>query len=230
MKLSKLFMAIGAVAALSFNASGAISVGINGVGPLTFDTLPTVADGWSTITATGAAGDIANPTALDNQVNTNVATAIVTPLGSSATTNGISANAIARWNSALHVLQTPPTAVGYVALLATLQNDSGGPISSITVSYDLGQNNAMVAGIVPTEEIPAHRVYYSLSGAAGSWTEIPALDSPASAFTGSRNATLALGSWAAGTPLYLLFADDNAAANRDNIGAEEAVIRSTISL
>lgn len=221
MKLSKLFMAIGAVAALSFNASGAISVGINGVGPLTFDTLPTVADGWSTITNTGASADIATAAALDTQVNTNVASAILTPLGSSTTTNGISAFAIARWNGALHVLQTPPTGVGYVSLLATLQNDSGAPISQITVSYDLGQDNATVAGIVPTEEIPGHRVYFSLTGAAGSWTEVPGLDTPNSAFTGSHNATIAVGSWAAGAPLYLLFADDNAAANRDNVGAEE---------
>src|SRR5262249_54503069 len=97
---------------LATRAPGAISVGPSGSGLLTFDTLPTVADGWSTVTNGGANTDIQDAAALDAAVQTNSASAIALPLGSAATVNpSINANAIARWNSALQLIQTVPTTV-----------------------------------------------------------------------------------------------------------------------
>ncbi|HTD68729.1 MAG TPA: Ig-like domain-containing protein, partial [Candidatus Limnocylindria bacterium] len=53
---------------------------------------------------------------------------------------------------------------------------------------------------------------------AGSWTEIPALAGDA---TGPRLGTFSPGTWPAGGTLYILWADDNAGANRDDSGTEE---------
>ena len=74
------------------------------------------------------------------------------------------------------------------------------------------------AGTTVTEEVPAHRVFYSTTGAAGSWVLIPEFSSVA---PGSLLATLSLGSWANGSLLYIMWADDNAAADRNNAGNEE---------
>jgi len=68
-----------------------------------------------------------------------------------------------------------PTGVGYVSLMATLQNNTGVNQSALTFSYDLTENNS-TAGAVPTvvvEEVPGHRVYFSLTGAAQSWQVVP---------------------------------------------------------
>src|SRR5262249_54473161 len=69
------------------------------------------------------------------------------------------------------------------------------------------------------EELPGHRVYWSLTGAANSWQLIPNLASVGT--PGTLVAMVNLGSWPNGSPLYFLWADDNANANRDNAGDEE---------
>src|SRR5262245_50971659 len=146
---------------LAISAEAAISVGPAGSGLLVFETFPTVAECWSTLTNSGVSVDIGDADMLDADVGTNVASAITLPLGSSATTApSISPNALARWNSSLQLIETVPTGVGYVSLLATLQNDTGADQSALTIVYDLEQLNA--AGTTVVEEIPAHRVYYSL--------------------------------------------------------------------
>jgi hypothetical protein len=84
-------------------ASAAISVGPNGNGTITFNALPAVGD-WSTLLNSGGSGsdDIIDAAGLDTAVQTNVASAIATELGSSPTTApAISSASIARWNSAL---------------------------------------------------------------------------------------------------------------------------------
>ena len=47
-------------------------------------------------------------------------------------------NAIARWNSVNHNIQTRPTGNAYIDLLLTLQNDSGSDKNAITIDYDFG--------------------------------------------------------------------------------------------
>jgi uncharacterized lipoprotein YmbA len=203
---------------LTSSAEAAISIGPAGSGTLTFDTLPTVADGWSTVTNAGAGTDIQDAAALDAAVQNNVASAINLQLGSSATVSpSISANAIARWNSALQLIQTVPTTVAYVSLLATLRNDTGADQSALTLSYELGELSATNTTVV--EEVPGHGVYWSLTGAANSWQVIPQFSSVGT--PGTLLATLNLGSWPNGSSLYILWADDNANTNRDNANGEE---------
>jgi hypothetical protein len=195
----------------------AISLGPTGTtGTLTFETQPTVADGWSTISIAGGAGDTFDATSMDADVQTRAASAITTQVGSS-TTQPISANALARWHGTLRLLMTPPTSVRYTVLMATLQNDTGADQSTLTISYNLGENSQ--AGTTITEEIPGHRVYWSLTGEPNSWTVISELSSVGT--PGSVVGTMNLGAWAPGSPLYIIWADDNAAANRDNAGTEE---------
>lgn len=210
------------VAAMGLSLAGsvhaAISVGAGGVGPLTFATQPTVADGWSTIVVGGSSVDITTAPQLDAAAATNVASAMTTALPATATTApSISPSGVPRWNSTLQLLQSVSTSAGYVALLATLQNDSGGDLTQVRVSYTLNELHA--AGTTVAEEIPGQRVYWSLTGEAGSWQVIPSFSSVGS--PGTLTAVIQPGLWANGTPLYLLWADDNATAARDNAGTED---------
>ncbi len=53
---------------------------------------------------------------------------------------------------------------------------------------------------------PAHRVYWSLTGAADSWT---AIESLSTGTAGHLTASVDVGAWAPGGNLYILWADDN---------------------
>ena len=144
------------------------------------------------------------------------------PLGSTATTApAISSAGIARWNSSILAVQTVPTGVGYVSLMATLQNNTGANQTALTFSYDLTENNS-TAGAIPTtvvEEMPGHRVYFSQTGAAGSWQVVPEISSIGT--SGTLVGTANVGSWPNGGLLYVLWADDNALADRNNTNNEE---------
>jgi hypothetical protein len=140
-------------------------------------------------------------------------------LGSSGTVNPPSQNAIARWNSANHYLQTRPTGNDYLLLLATLSNDSGNPISIVTIEYDYGIEVA--AGQPIVEEIPGFRAFWSLTGAANSWTRIDNFSGITAA--GHLSSVINLGTWAAGSPLYILWADDNGSGGNAVPGNQEGV-------
>jgi hypothetical protein len=80
--------------------------------------------------------------------------------------------------------------------MATLVNNTGTNANALAVNYDF----SVVSPV--TEEILGHRVYCSLTGVAGSWVNIPALDS---APAGRVAMTVALSSsWNSGAALYLL--------------------------
>src|SRR6185503_11544511 len=81
----------------------------------------------------------------------------------------------------------------------------GGTISSLHISHTL---DALAAGTIE-EEIPGHRAYFSLTGGANTWQIIPEFCTGA---PGTLSANLNLGSWANGSTLYILWADDNASA------------------
>jgi hypothetical protein len=204
-----------------FGARAAISVGPGGSGTLTFNALPAASE-WSTLVNGGTSADITDAAGLDTAVQTNVASAITTLLVTTATTApAISSANVARWNSTAQAVQTVPTGVGYVSLMATLQNDTGANQTALTFSYDLTENHS-TAGAIPTvvvEEVPGHRVYFSLTGVAGSWQVVPEVSSIGT--SGTLVGTANLGSWPNGSPLYLLWADDNAAADRNNTNNEE---------
>jgi len=61
--------------------------------------------------------------------------------------------------------------------------------------------------------VPGHRAFFSLTGASNSWQLIPEFSGKTNA--GSRDAVLDLGTWAAGAPLYILWAQDNSSRSPD---------------
>ncbi|HMC26479.1 MAG TPA: hypothetical protein VKM56_01660, partial [Verrucomicrobiae bacterium] len=139
-----------------------LSVGPSGVGPLPFDSQPTLAQGWSTLSIPTNHFDVTNITQMDVAVETNDVAAIITPLGSSATVNPPSGNAIARWNSVNHNIQTRPTGNAYIDLLLTLQNDSGSDKNAITIDYDFGALLPANTTEGEDEGLAGQRAYYSL--------------------------------------------------------------------
>ncbi len=189
------------------SAQAAISFNGDSVGPLTFDTQPGVADGWSTLSVAGATGDYADAAALDAAVIANTdASAVTTALGSSATTPP-SQNAVARWNSNLHLLQTRPTGNAYIILMATLQNGTGGNLPTLRITYDWDQKNA----IPVNESVAGHRVFYSTTGTPGSWVAFPdqpVFDNNSAAQTVTLNLAFST-PWAPDEMLYIIWVDDN---------------------
>ena len=135
-----------------------------------FIAVPSPAD-WSTANIAGASGDVTTDTALDAAVQLLAAGGITTQIATD-TGNPPAATALATWSSTGQYLQTRPTGVKMAVLMATLVNSTGTNANAIDLKYDF-TNATTVA-----EEIRGHRVYYSLSGAAGTWENIPALNSP----------------------------------------------------
>src|SRR5678815_1873871 len=157
--------------AIVAEAAGFISVPAGGVGPLTFDLVanPTPTNGFSTQSIAGAGNAPNDPVAMDTAVQTNEVANIQLVLPQS-TTQPPSTQAFARYNSAGFFLQTRPTGNAYTVLLGTFHNDSGQDQGSIILTYD--QTYAQSGG---TEQIPGLHVYYSLTGAAGTWQKLDAL-------------------------------------------------------
>ena len=155
------------------------------------------------------AGEVASATAMDTAVQTNSA-ALITAQCASATGNPPNNAGTATWASAGGYLQTRPTGTAVTLLLLTLLNNTGTNATGIRVSYDYVTNRtASVA-----EEVRGHRVYYSLTGVANSWSNITALSQTAQG-TLSVDLTLS-GTWAIGGNLYLLWADDNGSGAPDD--------------
>jgi hypothetical protein len=177
-----------------------------------FSSQPIAAE-WSTrsfftTTGSGSASEITTVSGLDAAVQTNTAS-IITAQCASATGTPPTANSNAVWSSAGGYLQTRPTQAAATLLMARFVNNTGTNALGIHINYDYTTNRA-----TPTnEEVLGQLVYYSFSGAANSWSNIAAL-SQAPQGTLSVDLTLS-GVWTNGTPLYLLWADDNASSSPD---------------
>ena len=182
-----------------------ISFGATGTGTLTFDSLP-AATQWAT--ASVGADKYAYTTG--NQVD-----AAVTALAASAIANTLvsstaalpSLNGQAVWTSGGGAfIQTCPTGIGATLLRATLVNNSGSDLNAVRVSYQY----TVVS--LKTEDVPGQHVFYSLTGAAGSWTAIPELSGVTTST--SFDVTVSLSSpWVSGSTFFLMWADDNDTAN-----------------
>lgn len=177
--------------------------------PDPFVSVPSVTD-WSTLS-------VGTPLASNvNDFDTKIigatdAAAITTTLGSSGTYPP-STNAIARQNTGANTagttfLQTRPTGIEYILLMATLVNNTGGALNSVRLAYEFSSANNSV------EDVEGLRAYFSMTGAPGSWTLIPDLsvDTAATYDLPDLLATTVVlpGPLADAGNMYILWADQN---------------------
>jgi len=195
-------MLLGASLALSFTSQAQIVVPDAGVGPLTFDTTPVVGE-FATVSIAGAAGTLNTEAELDTAVGALTQAGVATVLGTSAT-EPPSTSALWRRHTLRNSIFSKPTGNNATVLKATLQNGSAIAKSGVRVSYDLA-----VDGANP-EQIPGHRVYYSLDGLANSWQPVGTFGT-----VGAVTFDVNVGSWTPSSTLYLLWADDNANPGTD---------------
>lgn len=166
----------------------------------TFTVIPAVTE-WSTTTVAGDSGQVATAAQMDAEVALLTAAGIVDPVADSFGASPPAAGPLAQWDSVLQNVQTRPTSVRFVPLMASLQNGTGAPVSLLDLDYDLGAN-------LPLGESPGlagHRVYFSLDGTT--WNGIVPISGNGT--PGRLATTVNLGSWAADAPLFILWADDN---------------------
>jgi hypothetical protein len=204
--MKKLLLLISMTAACLSTAQAAISVGPSGSILYTFGTTPTATE-FSTGVLNGGGGTYADLAGLDAGANTVSAANIVRTLPTSTTLppSAFSGGFRHNNNAAGLFIQSRPTTDNTNAagvLLATLQNDSGGSISTLTVSYSFATNSPNNA-----DELQGFRVFWSLTGNPGEWTLIPELSSTIA--VGTHSAAIPVGAWANTATLYLLWVDDN---------------------
>jgi len=205
MKFTKLFLTLGAMAALTFQADAAISVTGAGSATEAFGALPP-ADSWSTRSTAGNGAAITTLAQLTAAVQTNDSSLFTATLTTDATAVPGASGTTGRWNSgALHAY-TRPTGNAATTIRARLQNDAGGTITSFRVTF------ARTAGAPITEQVDGHQVYYSVGGSPGSWVHIPSLSGGAA---GTITDVISPSGWSGGSSLYILFVDDNADPGTD---------------
>jgi len=168
-----------------------------------FPAQPPAAD-WATLSTGSSAGTITTAAGMDSAVQAIAASSITTQTAADPG-NPPAILGTAVWSSSGFYLQTRPTGNDATLLLCTLVNNLGVAASGLTISYDFTKVDQAV------EEIPGQRAYYSLTGAAGSWTVIPEFSS---ASPGRLTANLNI-SWPNGGTLYLLWCDDNDSPSPD---------------
>ena len=171
-----------------------------------FSTRPPAAD-WAT---TGRQGLGIDNYDMDSDVNANITAAGVTGTVGSSATNLPPASASATWSSTGHFLQTRPTNVRYTVLLGKFVNDSGTNATQVTISYSFS-----IRAPFAEDDGKGTRVYYSATGLANSWTNLPTLNVNSAVIQTLNLSTNLAINWPVGAPLYLLWADDNAIADPD---------------
>ena len=167
-----------------------------------FSTQPLAVE-WATVSIPAAAADAYTP---DTDVNVNVSTANATFRVTSSTGTPPAALSNAVWNSTAFYLQTRPTGNRYSVLMGRFLNQTGTNATQVGISYLF-----TLAGTSAAEDADkGTRGYYSLSGQTGTWVNIPAFNTTASAAGSSTLNTNIDLTWTNGGLLYLLWMDDNA--------------------
>jgi hypothetical protein len=152
----------------------------------------------------GASGDITTAAALNTAVQALTAAGITRQVVSDNGNPPAAADYVT-WSPTGGYLQTRPTGIKFIALMAALINNTGADQKSFQLGCTFSQQ------AIANEQINGHLVYYSLTGAAKSWTNIPTLSSAA---PGNLTATISA-PWSKGGTLYLLWADDNGSPSQD---------------
>jgi hypothetical protein len=190
--------------------------------PEAFNALP-AADQWATVALPGSATPDTEAQ-LDTAIQLIDASTVNTQLNTTSTIPP-STNAIGRYHTTLlHAFSRPTGNIGN-AIIAKLQNAAGAAATGVTLTYDLG---LIVGTNATTEGVPGHRIYYSLTGAANSWTTVGTFGYQGAANTTqsqAQNIPIAIsGGWANGANLYIAWVDDNdgtgddGAYSLDNVG------------
>jgi len=171
-----------------------------------FATQPAQAD-WASANRSGLSND---PYDMDAEASTNVPVAQFTNAVVVSSGNPPGALANASWSSTGLYLQTRPSSSRYVMLLGKFVNQTGTNATEIALSYRL--NFAGTAAAEDTNK--GTRVYYSLTGATGSWVNIPAFNTTnnSGSYVLSTNMPI---DWPYRSNLFLLWMDDNAVAPTD---------------
>jgi hypothetical protein len=198
--------AVGLTVGIATGVQGQIEVGAQGSTLQTFDSAPPT-NAWSTLftfgTSAGYSGSNA-AMAMDSGVQRFAASNINEALPTTTASTG--GNLRARWNSVGRCLQTQVDGgIDAVMLLGTLTNISPAPILGFELYFDFA-----IPGAPGPEDIPGHRLYFNVSGAASNWFPIGTI-----AVAGPQVMSINLSNtaWAAGSAMYLLFMDDNAVTN-----------------
>ncbi len=166
-----------------------------------FSVQPAAAD-WATWSRAGGANDNYVPDTDVNSIITAGGVVLQTAVGAASPANQLT-NAL--WSSPGQYLQTRPTGNRFTTLMAKFVNGSGTNASEIGISY----LTAMLGAAAPEDAGLGERVYFSLSGALNSWTNLASLNSTSTNLSGVLATNLAI-NWTNGGSLYLLWIDDNA--------------------
>jgi Big-like domain-containing protein/calcineurin-like phosphoesterase family protein/purple acid phosphatase-like protein/immunoglobulin I-set domain protein len=169
------------------------------------------AEDWATTTIAGNAQD---DYVVDTDVNANITAEGVT---AQTTSNGaVPAQQMgpATWSSVGFYLQTRPTGNRYTVLMGKFVNDTGTNATEVRASYLF----TIAAGGVVEEAGRGNRVYYSRTGLAGSWINVPAFNTTSSTEASTPVSTTIAVDWPQGTILYLVWADDNATGQGTDAG------------
>jgi len=183
--------------AVSASVAQAASVGAGGY-TNAFGAQPPAAD-WSHATLTGGSTTVGSEGDMDTAVQAFSAASISAQTVADAA-NPPGAGVVANWSSTGFYLQTRPTGNAATLLMCSLLNTLGSEAVAVNVQFDHAQSGVLA------EQVASFQVYYSLSGAVGTWVRVPALSSAA---VGTVSGTISL-FWPNNSSLYLLFADDNA--------------------
>jgi autotransporter-associated beta strand protein len=186
-------------APILFGASGA---------PLqTFDAAPTSSSEWATLSVTPNNAAVGETAAGIDTIMSSIPAGSINATILSKTGGGTSGPAY--WRSENASLETRPTGNTATLLMAKLYNESGSAVPSVLLSYTFG-----LVSQTPAEAFKGHRVYWSKTGATGSWT---AVGDVLRTVVGSATANLTLAplDWANGETLFVVWADDNGNANPD---------------
>ncbi|MCX6903726.1 MAG: immunoglobulin domain-containing protein [Verrucomicrobia bacterium] len=190
-----------------------LSVGVEGASfdatgyTADFTSLPS-SNLWSTAGVGAGASTYTTAAQLDSGVRTVPVGAITNQLTDAlSSTPAISPFARRGSNGTSFFLQTRPQNNGATLLMCTLVNNSGAPVTNLTVAYTFTKTANL------NEDVEGWRTYYNLTGESNKWTYIAALSIPTTnqaTYTTNVSATLTFASpWLVGAPLYLLWADDN---------------------
>ncbi len=206
-------------------ANGQIVLDSIGVPFLETFTGAPAATNWSRSDAgfgTASATITSTLTTADNRVNGTVGTGVTisnTKTGLSAGAAAVVTSNFSDHYSTIGAVGGGATGVDATVLMARLFNNTGTPITSLTLGWDLTLHNNSV--ITVEDAFAGHRLYWSLNGT--SWTAVgnfgfvtPAAGGPPTA-TVPQSTTVPFGVWPVGAPAYLIWLDDNSVGNPDGL-------------